>query len=70
VYLVEGIEKYENGKMNLGEVIELFQGLVNTGVAWTLQKHYAKTARVLIHQGLITPNPSSADYQRSYNLEP
>ena len=55
MYLVEGMCKYEDGKMNFGEVVELFQGLVNTGVAWTLSGHYAQTAKVLITQGLVKP---------------
>ena len=69
MYLVESISKYENGDMNTGEVVELFQGLVNTGLAWTLQDHYKKTARQLIHRGLVQPQLEYADYEQSYLLE-
>jgi hypothetical protein len=36
------------------QVIEAWQTLVNTGVAWTLQGSFGRTARQLIDQGFIT----------------
>jgi len=69
MHLVEGITKYEEGHMNLGEVVELFQGLINTGVAWTLREHYKKTARGLIHLGLVTPSLDYADHDQPVGLE-
>jgi len=71
MYIVESISKYENGNMHLGEVVELFQGLVNTGLAWTLQDHYQKTARLLIHQGFVSPSyQTSGQHKHMYTLEP
>lgn len=44
---------YEDGAMNEDEVVEFFQGLVDSGVAWQLQGHYGRTARALIDAGLV-----------------
>ncbi len=51
--LVDNIIKYENDEMTEEETIEFFQGLVNTGLAWSLQGHYGRVATHLIEEGLI-----------------
>lgn len=56
--VVGRIMDYENGVMKPDEVIEFFQELVNTGMAWTLQGHYGRTAEALIEQGLVTRRAS------------
>lgn len=53
--LIPQIIDFENGELDDEEAIELFQELVNTGLAWTLQGHYGRTAEELIEKGLISP---------------
>jgi hypothetical protein len=51
---INQILAYENGELNESEVIELFQSLVSTGLAWSLQGSYGRTAKALIEAGLVT----------------
>lgn len=52
--LTSSIIAFESGELEDDEVIELFQHLVDTGLAWQLQGFYGRTARDLIEQGLVT----------------
>jgi hypothetical protein len=52
--LVDEIIAYEGGEADGPRVIRLFQHLVDTGQAWTLQGSYGRTAARLIEQGLIS----------------
>jgi hypothetical protein len=50
---VGGIMAYENGELDQEGIIELFQALVNSGLAWQLQGSYGRTAKALIDAGEI-----------------
>ncbi|WJN62843.1 hypothetical protein [Streptomyces phage phiScoe2] len=45
---------YEEGMLDDGDTLALFGTLVKTGMAWTLQGHYGRTARNLIDSGYLT----------------
>jgi hypothetical protein len=50
---VDKIIAYEQGDLDEDATIELFQELVNSGLAWQLQGHYGRTAKSLIDAGLV-----------------
>lgn len=47
------IMRHEDGDLNNIETVDLFQRLVDTGLAWRLQGHYGRAARSLIDAGYI-----------------
>ena len=51
--LSEMIVKYEQDELNDKQIIELFQELVDTGLAWNLQGHYGRRAYEMLGQGII-----------------
>lgn len=51
--LTDRILDYEMGDISEDDMLELFQELVDTGMAWRLQGHYGRTADYLIEQELI-----------------
>jgi hypothetical protein len=54
---VAKIMQYENDELNDEETIELFQELINTGLAWQLQGHYGRFAVELLEEGFCkSPN--------------
>lgn len=53
--LVGAITAYESDELDHEKTIELFQHLINNGMAWTLQRHYGRTAEKLINAGYCRP---------------
>lgn len=52
---IDQIIAFENGELGEEEVIELFQALIDSGQAWSLQGYYGRTAAALIDAGLCHP---------------
>jgi len=52
--MIDKIIAYEQGELDEEGTIELFQELVNNGMAWTLQGHYGRTAQSLLEANVIT----------------
>jgi hypothetical protein len=53
--MIDKIIAYESGEMTEEEVVDFFQELVDSGLAWRLQGSYGRTATVLIESGFVTP---------------
>ena len=59
---VAQIMAWEEGELNYDESLALFQNLVDTGLAWSLQGTYGRTAMSLLEMGLITlPDDARAE---------
>ena len=53
--LVDRIMAYEEGSMDQQDMLRFFQELIDTGLAWSLQGHYGRTAARLLKAGLVRP---------------
>ncbi len=59
--LTNRIIEFETGTATEEQVIELFQYLVDTGLAWSLQGSYGRIAQNWIENGLIKkPNEKNS----------
>ena len=52
--VVGAIINYEQGDFDYDSSVELFQHLINTGMAWTLQGSYGRMAVALIEKGICS----------------
>lgn len=59
----DAIIAYEQNELGEEETIELFQELVNSGLAWQLQGHYGRTAKYLLEAGLIQSPVERSQFQ-------
>jgi len=53
--LLNQIVRYEGGEMEEDEVVEFFQGLIDSGLAWRLQGDYGRMAASMIGHGFCLP---------------
>lgn len=51
--LVSALIRLDEGELGEAEEIELFQHLVDTGLAWQLQGRIGRQAADMIEQGLV-----------------
>jgi len=51
--VAEQIFAFEQGELEYDDVVDLFQALVDTGLAWKLQGSYGRMARGLILAGEV-----------------
>ena len=49
--LIDKIMYYEQGELDDDGVVELFQELIDSGMAWQLQGSYGRMATYLIEEG-------------------
>jgi hypothetical protein len=49
--IVDKIMAFENGDMEIEEIVAFFQELIDNGMAWQLQGSYGRTATALIEAG-------------------
>lgn len=54
--IVGAIIEFEQGTLSQDETIELFQELVDRGLAWQLQGMYGRLASELIARGYVRPH--------------
>ncbi|MGH7175343.1 MAG: DUF7417 domain-containing protein [Minisyncoccia bacterium] len=52
---------WENGELDEEQTVELFQGLIDSGMAWRLQGCYGRQAARLIEAGYCQPAPKCSD---------
>lgn len=50
---IDDIIAYESGELDDDSTINMFQELVDSGMAWQLQGHYGRVANELLEMGLI-----------------
>jgi len=49
--MLNQIIAYEQGELDALDIIDLFQELITSGMAWKLQGSYGRTAKALIEAG-------------------
>lgn len=57
---IDKMMAFENGELDDEQVVELFQELIDSGLAWQLQGFYGRTADALIEAGYCQPAQAAA----------
>jgi len=57
---INQIIAYEQGELDQEQTIELFQDLINSGLAFQLQGSYGRTAVALIEAGYCEPRSNQS----------
>lgn len=57
------IIEYESDEMSDENAVKLFSELVKSGMVWTLQGHYGRTAKALMDSGVLDEN-GKINYER------
>ncbi|MCY0933659.1 DUF7417 domain-containing protein [Streptomyces sp. H34-S4] len=52
---------FEAGELDQRETLELFATLIRSGMIWTLQGAYGRTAHYLLHEGWISVSGEVTD---------
>ena len=52
--MLDQIIAFEDGELDFEDTVELFQHLVDNGMAWQLQGTYGRVAQSMIDAGLIS----------------
>lgn len=52
---VDKIIAFENGELDSDGVLDLFAGMIASGLVWSLQGTYGRVANDLIEDGWISP---------------
>jgi hypothetical protein len=53
ITMASAMIQWEEGELDYDSTIDLFQELVDTGLAWQLQGVYGRTALRLIREGVV-----------------
>ena len=64
---IDKIIAYEQGELDEEETPELFQVLVDSGLAWALQGSYGRQAMAFLEAGLITQKKPKRRYHYALN---
>ena len=62
---IDQIIAFEDGELDLDQTLDLFVGLLNSGLAWQLQGFYGRTATALLEAGhiaRINVGPRTGEY--------
>ena len=61
---LDQVVQYESGQLDEPTTIALFQGLIESGLAWSLPANYSRTAYELIDLGVCRPVERPSQHHR------